>query len=74
MNRRDEYQVRVTRHRGWWYIEVPVLSICSECQFLSEAEPIARHAIATNLDVDASSFDVAIELQQALDERQRQSR
>jgi hypothetical protein len=67
MSPRNQYQVSVSKLRGWWYIEVPVATVRTESRYFYQAELAAREAIATSLDVDADSFDLAIELRPDLE-------
>ncbi len=74
MSPRSEYQVLATKCRDWWFIDVPSLSVQTQSRRLFDAEPAVRKAISTRLDVAEDSFDVAIELQPAVDEALRAAR
>ena len=65
MARRKEYQVLVSRFRGWWYVEVPALGIITQSGRFTQAEAAARFSIAQVLGRGDDSFDVAVELRSA---------
>jgi len=66
VERRREYEVLVSRFRGWWYVEVPALGIITQSGSFTKAETAARSSIAQVLGEDNDSFEVAMELRSAL--------
>ena len=59
---KQTYEVRATRAGKCWMLTVPeVPGAASRVCSLRDAEEYAREALAFVLDVDAGSFDVAVQ-------------
>jgi hypothetical protein len=64
----DTYNAIVSRVGRWWHIVVPKAGplAMTQARRLSEAEYMARDLVATLLEIPADSFDVTIQLKDAV--------
>jgi predicted RNase H-like HicB family nuclease len=63
---RPNYDAFAARRGRWWAVEVPAVpGLHPQARRLDQVEAVAREAIATALDLQEQSFDVAVEPQLA---------